>query len=139
LRAALSDADEDVRYQAAIACARIMERPPFRPVTEYDYEVHWTSQEQHIAALKSSDPKKRSTAAWMLGRFGLEAALAIPDLMVALGDADAGVRVEAANALGRIGPIAEAAVPGLRTMLRDRDEDAMVAAACALHQIEGMP
>ena len=74
----------------------------------------------------------RYNAASLLGRFGLQAKIAVPDLVKLLNDPTTIVRFYGAEALGRIGPEANAAVPALRAA---KYSDG-VFAAWALERIE---
>jgi HEAT repeat protein len=61
-----------------------------------------------LARAKTGDSLQRVEAIDQLGRLGVKAQLAVPDLIVLLDDADDGVRRTAADALERIGPSAKA-------------------------------
>jgi HEAT repeat protein len=64
----------------------------------------------------------RVAAIVALGRFGPEAAQAVPDLIDALHSSDHRVRAHAAEAIALIGPAAKAAVPDLIEWLGTRDD-----------------
>ena len=69
-----------------------------------------------VEELASENPMTRMSAAQTLGRFGLAAGVAVPNLIAALADEFEDVRKEAALALGKIGPAAKDAVPALEAM-----------------------
>jgi HEAT repeat protein len=74
----------------------------------------------------------RYNAASVLGRFGSQAKVAVPDLVKLLNDPRTIVRFYGAEALGRIGPKASEALPALRAAKRSDG----VFAAWALERIE---
>jgi HEAT repeat protein len=82
---------------------------------------------------EDKDPNMRYWAAESLGKFGPEAAPAVPDLVAALKDESAMVRMGAAYALGEIG--SADAVPPLQDATKDSDKQVRDAAASALQQI----
>jgi HEAT repeat protein len=113
--------------------------------------VHEVSSNSHgtneaIRAMRSRDASERVSGIQRLGSAGPgNGQMAIPPLIVALGDADAQVRSEAAMALGYIGPDAlkagspddmlRGAVTALLGLLKDPQPRVRVAAANALASI----
>ncbi len=85
-----------------------------------------------VQSLKSSNAKKRATAAASLGIAGPEAKEAVPALIEALHDDDCHVRHCSASALLRIGPDAKDAVPALVEATRDSYYEARITAVLAL-------
>ncbi len=79
--------------------------------------------------------RTRQDAAIALGKLGAKAALAVPDLIVALKGSDNDVREKSAEALGLIGKEATSAVPGLLEKLNDSNEKVRQAAALALGRV----
>jgi HEAT repeat protein len=90
-----------------------------------------------IQDLAHSDPMVRATAASILGKYGAEAAPAVPALTQALRDPNRDVRICATYALAALGQPAQSAVPALRQALRDGDKDVRDGAAYALKQLKG--
>jgi TolB-like protein/class 3 adenylate cyclase/Flp pilus assembly protein TadD len=72
--------------------------------------------ESLAVALQQEDVQVRRRAAMTLGRFGPNAAEAVPVLIDALGDENNVVREQAVKSLARIGPAAEAAIPALTAL-----------------------
>lgn len=100
--AALSDASEDVRFEAALACESRALTACAAPLSEW---------------LGSTDAEVRATAARALGRVGSDAD--VPALARVLGDARPQVRRAAAQGLGALG--GAAAVHALVAALGDAD------------------
>jgi CubicO group peptidase (beta-lactamase class C family) len=113
---ALTDADPQVRENAALALGRI--GPPAAAAID-----------PLVATFADRDIYLRGAAAVALGRIG-EAA--VPALTRALRDANEDVRWSAAIALGRLGPAGQAAVPALITAVSDTNENVRYAAVVAL-------
>jgi HEAT repeat protein len=90
-----------------------------------------------VQSLKDPDPNMRYYAAKSLGKYGPEAAAAVPDLVGALKDESALVRSGAAYALGDLGPTAAAAKPALLQAAKDADKDVRTAVAYALKRLQG--
>jgi HEAT repeat protein len=84
--------------------------------------------------LRSPQPAVRRSAAFALGKLGVQSAHLSPSLLYGLSDADAGVREAAAFAFGEIGPTAhtERVIPALRKVLKDSDPRVRRSAAFAL-------
>jgi len=147
LLAALRDAEEDVRREAAWVLGKIGDAAAvpglLAALHDADVDVRVaaaaalgqigdaTAVPGLLAALHDADVDVRWTAARALERIG--DAAAVPGRLAALGDADADVRWAAAVALGQIGD--NAAVPGLLAALGDADADVREAAAAALGEI----
>jgi HEAT repeat protein len=70
---------------------------------------------------RQGDSEVRWNAARTLGKIGLPAKEAVPNLIAALTDSDALVREHAAEALGDIGPQAKEAIAALEKVLNDPD------------------
>ena len=105
LAGALDDADDDVRWRAGVALARVGPDGPLVP--------------RLIEMLAAPGARARAPAAEALGRMGPAAAPAVPALVGALDDPREDVRWHAVWALGRIGPPAGPAVPALAARLAD--------------------
>jgi HEAT repeat protein len=76
-----------------------------------------------IEDLKNESADRRKSTAGDLGRFGPEAAPAVPALALLLNDPVRDVRVQAVQALGRIGPEARDGLKGLIAATNDTDKD----------------
>jgi HEAT repeat protein len=83
-------------------------------------------------ALADNSAAVRTQAARSLGRMGLPAAEAAPDLIALLKDADETVRCEAADSLGKVRGSEEAAVNALIELLEDATPSVKASAARAL-------
>jgi HEAT repeat protein len=129
LQSVLTDADEEIRRNAALALANIggKEAAPAVDVL--------------VDALRRGDLELRRQAAAALRNIGPEAAKAVPDLVGALKDPDKEMRTNAALALGGIGPRAEKAVPALVVLLADAkdEQEPRMAAAVALSHVGPVP
>lgn len=91
-----------------------------------------------IATVAHGTPAERERAAMQLGRWGPQAAAAIPVLTRALSDSSAVIRTAAARALGDIGPgvaTDKAALTTLIDVLHDHDWRVREAAARTLGQL----
>ncbi|MEK7676633.1 MAG: HEAT repeat domain-containing protein [Verrucomicrobiota bacterium] len=120
LRSAIYDADGHVRMLAAEALARAaLFRDEVIPVLLAILEV---GDKADIARLGTSKQWRR-VAAGCIGKYGAEAAPAIPALRNALLDPEANVRGYAAMSLGAIGPATISALQDLRAA-RQSEEDA---------------
>ena len=71
-----------------------------------------------------------------LGNFGAQAAVAVPQLQIALQSWNPGVQRAAAFALAQIGPMARTAAPALQTTLVDGGKEVRRVAAFALGRID---
>jgi len=123
LAKALSDPEEEVRYEAAQALADKGEgAAPAVPAL--------------IHALADSSQDVRECAAVALGEIGQAASSAVPTLVRVLeSDSYIHARMSAALALGKIGPSAAASVPNLVRVLDDANPGLRGRAAYALAQI----
>ena len=92
-------------------------------------------QNDFVQALQDDDARVRQAAAVSLGKIGLGAIDAVPQLIFALADTDSGVRSAAAFALSAFGAHAMEAVPALRAALSDEFAAVRARAAFALGQI----
>jgi HEAT repeat protein len=96
-----------------------------------------------IAHVPGSTLSIRSTACYALGRFGPDAAPAVPVLLDALRCDDTETRIQAARALGEIGPAARDALPALREAEHEQIErnssQVRRNAESAIKKIEGGP
>src|SRR5262245_26579938 len=72
-----------------------------------------------VAQLDSKDPALRRSAAFALGKVGLEGATAVPKLTALLDDPDPAVAETAASALGELGSWSKPALPRLLSLLAD--------------------
>jgi hypothetical protein len=106
--------EKGVKRQQAIATLRAMGSPAIAQLVE---------------ALRHEDATIRSSAAFVLGSFGPEAAAAIPELVNTLHDKNKFVREDAAAALRRVG---EAAIAPLTEALADERVEVRRCAAFAL-------
>jgi HEAT repeat protein len=86
--------------------------------------------------LKHEDPDLRSTAATVLGNYGVEAKEAVPGLIELLKDPDKHVRRSAVYALARFGRDATDALPALKEALKDPDLKVREGAAYAIKEIQ---
>ncbi len=82
--------------------------------------------------LRAKNPDYRILAVESLGRIGLAAEEAVPDIIAALHDENDAVRLHAVKALGEIGPVA---VPSLIPALNHQDQAVRCGAADALGSI----
>lgn len=84
-----------------------------------------------LRGLKSSDAMVRENSAWAIGRLGMDARPAVPELLNTLAkDESSKVRQAAAWSLGSSGACDKDCVPGLWTALKD-DSDSAVRALAA--------
>jgi HEAT repeat protein len=113
---ALGDADQDVRFEAARALAKLGA----------------AAAPALAKALGAPEPRARSSAARALAALGPRAVAAVPRLAAALKDLSPEVREGAAAALGRVGPQAAPAVAALGEALKDKDVKVRRSAAAAL-------
>ena len=118
-RAALRDADPEVRRQAIIQLSGLGS-----VVAETIPDI--------VASLKDPDSKVRAEAANALDRFGTQAHSAFFALVSALHDYDPEVRSNAARTLARFG---EVATPAFLENLTDKDPEIRRLATSALHAI----
>ncbi len=129
LRGVLTDTDEEIRRNAALALANIGGKESAAAVPVL------------LDALHRGDIELRRQAAAALRNIGPDAAKAVPDLEAALREQDVELRTNAALALSGIGPDAAKAVPALVNLLVDAKErqEPRMAAAVALSRIGPVP
>jgi HEAT repeat protein len=94
--------------------------------------------QKHRNGLKSDSADVRAHAAQSLSIIGPDAAVAVPDLMVATGDRETAVRIAAVKALGNIGEEAKEAISTLVGCLLDSNPEVQSAAVDALEAV-GLP
>jgi HEAT repeat protein len=122
----LTDADAEVRWQAAWTLGRI--GPAAREAVPALKD-----------ALKDPEDKVREHAAEALGDIGPEARNAVPALIQTLNDSNAGVRRDAVRSLGQIGPAAKEALPAINRLLKDDSPRVREAAGTAVKRITTAP
>jgi HEAT repeat protein len=89
--------------------------------------------------LQGFNQTERWRAAAILGTFGPDAAVAVPELNKAIQSDDTILRFEAARALGSIGPAAREAIPALKELLKDDNRNVRGAAEFAIKAIDKEP
>ena len=151
LRELANGKDRDLSVAAAVALVGIA---PNNPAAAKDAEAAFTQALEKLGedsvnntavtqlrakavphlrkALKSDNPDVQRWAARELGKLGLSAADAVPDLIAALGGPN---RHDAAVALGDIGPDAKDAAPALLKGLTDAKPEYRAAAAIAAARV----
>jgi HEAT repeat protein len=90
-----------------------------------------------IVRLGDLRPSFREEAAVELGRYGADAARAVPALREALDDTHLAVVREAVTSLGVIGPDAHEALPALELLAGDPDREIAVRARAASRRVRG--
>lgn len=88
-----------------------------------------------LPLLTDSNPRLRSSAAYILGQMGTVAQSTVAQLVPLLKDSDRDVRRITAEALGSMGNAAKLALPEILTLLKDPDSDRRITGLYALGQI----
>jgi hypothetical protein len=131
----LSDSDVQVRRNVALFLEAASSASYNTPRGRRPMDIRRCLSEL-TAALADSDGRVRELAAQAIGEIGVEAAPAVPALVLLLKNPDVGSRCAACIGLTGIGAVAKDALPALRAALADPNPDVRRFAQRAVDKIE---